>query len=61
MRYHKIRYIEISSPYPELLGHDMEISDPVDLFLDTEKYFLPVGCTKLGKINGHLAVELQKQ
>ena len=34
MRYHKIRYIEISYPYPDFI----EISYPVEIILDTEHY-----------------------
>ena len=40
----RCRIISISRNF----GTDMEISYPVDLFLDTEHSFLPVGRTKLG-------------
>ena len=40
----RYRIISIS----RIFATDMEISYPVDLFLDTEHYFLPVRCTKLG-------------
>ena len=36
MRYCKIRYIEMSCPYPEFGGKYVEISYPVEKFLDTE-------------------------
>ena len=45
-RYRISRYRIIS--ISRIFGTDMEISYPVDLFLDTEHSFLPVGRTKLG-------------
>ena len=49
MRYHKIRYIDILivsiSP---IVGIDIEISYPVDIFLESEHNFCPVTCTKFG-------------
>ena len=44
------RYIAVYriTSISRIFGTDMEVSYPVDLFLDTELYFLPVRCTKLG-------------
>ena len=53
MRYHKIRYIDILIvSTSRILGTDIEISYPVDIFLDSEHDFLPsqvhkVWCTKM--------------
>ena len=42
MRYHKIRYIEILIvSISRNFATDLEISYPVDIFLDSEHYFLP--------------------
>ena len=51
-------------PISRILGTDMEISYPVNLFLDTEHYFWQLGAPSLvhqESKNGFLAIELQTQ
>ena len=43
MRYHKIRYIEmLIVSTSRIFGTGIEISYPVDIFLDSEHFFLPI-------------------
>ena len=65
MRYHKIRYIEISYLYPEFLGLLWRYRIPLIYSSIPNTIFCQLGAQRLvhqeSKTNGYLATELQKQ